>query len=350
VKGQSWKEFDKWYKNIMKEDQDLAWRLLASTQRRTSVITVGGAGWGEFSNEYQSIDRTSMYPWFEDSPSPDSVIIQYQLNQMAEPWSFLWFWAKRMALGSKLILFTHDRFDEWVDPYCGWEQNEILRWCGYTGKQNKYELSHGYGYAIEIEKRAETPLGAVVHAASVEKDGRAVLIAGPNGCGKTTVAACLIKNGWKFLGDKFSLVKDSIIYPGLPTLSLRKDHRNYTHYPEKALGYSADGENSEKTYVHEDDWKVRFKAKDIAELGFPSLHYKTIYPYLAEMSEVVVCKGRGPFYPEDRLFNSKLEYYASNLKEIREENRDARSSISHPAIYVALGGEGVPEKELLLAL
>jgi HprK-related kinase A len=44
------------------------------------------------------------------------------------------------------------------------------------------------------------------HAAVVEKDGRAVILAGPPGSGKSTLCVALLAQGWRLLSDEFALV------------------------------------------------------------------------------------------------------------------------------------------------
>jgi hypothetical protein len=45
---------------------------------------------------------------------------------------------------------------------------------------------------------------AVVHAGAVVRDGRALLIAGPSGRGKTTLTAALVKRGFAYLSDELA--------------------------------------------------------------------------------------------------------------------------------------------------
>lgn len=46
----------------------------------------------------------------------------------------------------------------------------------------------------------------LLHAAAVERDGRALLMTGESGAGKSTLAALLMTRGWRLMGDEFALL------------------------------------------------------------------------------------------------------------------------------------------------
>jgi HprK-related kinase A len=45
-----------------------------------------------------------------------------------------------------------------------------------------------------------------LHAATLARDGQAVVFAGPSGTGKSTLAAGLLSRGWSYLSDEFALI------------------------------------------------------------------------------------------------------------------------------------------------
>jgi HprK-related kinase A len=49
----------------------------------------------------------------------------------------------------------------------------------------------------------------LIHAASVERDGKAVILTGESGSGKSTLAAMLGEQGWRLMGDEFALIDPS---------------------------------------------------------------------------------------------------------------------------------------------
>ena len=70
-------------------------------------------------------------------------------------------------------------------------------------------LSHGL-LAAEMGMNLQMALGwrrhLLLHASSVEKDGRALVMTGESGSGKSTLAALLGERGWRLMGDEFALL------------------------------------------------------------------------------------------------------------------------------------------------
>ena len=70
-------------------------------------------------------------------------------------------------------------------------------------------LRHGL-LAAEMAMNLQMALGArrhlLLHASTVERDGRAVLMTGISGAGKSTLATLLAAKGWRFMGDEFALL------------------------------------------------------------------------------------------------------------------------------------------------
>jgi HprK-related kinase A len=83
--------------------------------------------------------------------------------------------------------------------------------------------------AAEMGMNLQMALGQrrflLLHAASVERDGRALLITGHSGAGKSTLAALLGERGWRLLGDEFALLDptDGTLYPFPRAISLKNE-------------------------------------------------------------------------------------------------------------------------------
>ncbi len=64
--------------------------------------------------------------------------------------------------------------------------------------------------AAEMAMNLQLALGErrflLLHAASVERDGRVLILTGESGSGKSTLSALLGLNGWRFLSDEFVLI------------------------------------------------------------------------------------------------------------------------------------------------
>lgn len=89
-------------------------------------------------------------------------------------------------------------------------------------------LGHGL-LALEMAMNLQMALGhrrhLLIHAASVERDGRALVMTGASGSGKSTLAALLGERGWRLMGDEFALIDlvDGSIHPFPRAISLKNE-------------------------------------------------------------------------------------------------------------------------------
>ena len=87
-------------------------------------------------------------------------------------------------------------------------------------------LEHGL-LAAEMGMNLQMALGQrrflLLHAATVERDGRALVLTGASGSGKSTLSALLAQRGWRFLGDEFALLEPAtgLIHPFPRPVSLK---------------------------------------------------------------------------------------------------------------------------------
>lgn len=51
----------------------------------------------------------------------------------------------------------------------------------------------------------------IIHAASLEKEGKGIIVAAPSGSGKSTLCAYLVSQGWRLLSDEHALVERSTL-------------------------------------------------------------------------------------------------------------------------------------------
>lgn len=83
--------------------------------------------------------------------------------------------------------------------------------------------------AAEMGMNLQMALGQkrflLLHAASIERDGRALLMTGHSGAGKSTLAALLGERGWRFMGDEFALLglDDGLLHPFPRAVSLKNE-------------------------------------------------------------------------------------------------------------------------------
>ncbi len=87
-------------------------------------------------------------------------------------------------------------------------------------------LAHGL-LAAEMGMNLQMALGhkghLLLHAATVEKDGCALILTGESGAGKSTLAALLGEKGWRLMGDEFALLRlsDRMLLPFPRAVSLK---------------------------------------------------------------------------------------------------------------------------------
>ncbi|HEX8365075.1 MAG TPA: HprK-related kinase A [Allosphingosinicella sp.] len=87
-------------------------------------------------------------------------------------------------------------------------------------------LAHGL-LAAEMGMNLQMALGQkrflLLHAATVERGGRAVILTGESGAGKSTLAALLGERGWRLMGDEFALLdcESGMLHPFPRAISLK---------------------------------------------------------------------------------------------------------------------------------
>ncbi len=83
--------------------------------------------------------------------------------------------------------------------------------------------------AAELGMNLQMALGhrrhLLLHAAVVERDGRAVIMSGISGAGKSTLALLLAQQGWRFLSDEFALIEPDtgLVVPFPRPVSLKNE-------------------------------------------------------------------------------------------------------------------------------
>jgi HprK-related kinase A len=87
-------------------------------------------------------------------------------------------------------------------------------------------LAHGL-LAAEMGMNLQMALGQksflLLHAATVEKEGKALVLTGESGAGKSTLSALLGESGWRLMGDEFALLdcESGLLHPFPRAISLK---------------------------------------------------------------------------------------------------------------------------------
>jgi hypothetical protein len=121
------------------------------------------------------------------------------------------------------------------------------------------------GFSLEA---AWTP----IHAASVARDGKAVLIVGQSGAGKTSIALSLVTQGWSYLGDDAVIVRANPARVGALYSSARLRADTFARFPEimKACLAISDDAGEQKAEVDMTLLPIRSAAEaDIRAILFP---------------------------------------------------------------------------------
>jgi HprK-related kinase A len=83
--------------------------------------------------------------------------------------------------------------------------------------------------AAEMGMNLQVALGErrflLLHAACVERDGRAIILTGESGFGKSTMSALLGARGWRFMGDEFVMIEPAtgLAHPFPRPISLKNE-------------------------------------------------------------------------------------------------------------------------------
>lgn len=97
-------------------------------------------------------------------------------------------------------------------------------------------LEWGMNYAIYGQLLSSL----ILHAAVLERNGRALIIMGDSGAGKSTLCAALTLSGWRLLTDELGLVdlEDGMIVPLARPVGLKNESINVIRgfFPEAKLG------------------------------------------------------------------------------------------------------------------
>ncbi|HYD38301.1 MAG TPA: HprK-related kinase A [Allosphingosinicella sp.] len=133
--------------------------------------------------------------------------------------------------------------------------------------------------AAEMGMNLQMALGQkrflLLHAASVERDGRALLMTGHSGAGKSTLGALLGERGWRFMGDEFALLdlERGLLHPFPRAASLKNESLGlFGKVDPERLGPILEG--TPKGIVRH----LRPNAEAVARMGEPARPVLILFP------------------------------------------------------------------------
>jgi HprK-related kinase A len=146
-------------------------------------------------------------------------------------------------------------------------------------------LRHGL-LAAEMGMNLQMALGQkrylLLHAATVERDGRALLMTGESGAGKSTLSALLGERGWRYMGDEFALLglDDGLLRPFPRAVSLKNEAIALFADQAERLGPILEG-TPKGTIRH-----LRPNAEAIARMAEPAAPALILFPRFGEARAV----------------------------------------------------------------
>ena len=107
----------------------------------------------------------------------------------------------------------------WIRPQVNFLADGRAPFIALPGAQAFPMLEWGLNWCVSSQANHYL----VIHAAVVEKNGRAAVMPAPPGSGKSTLCAALIHNGWRLLSDELALVRhdESLLAPLPRPVSLK---------------------------------------------------------------------------------------------------------------------------------
>ena len=147
----------------------------------------------------------------------------------------------------------------------------------------------------------------VIHAAVVERNGKAFIFPGIPGSGKSTLSAALVCSGWRLLSDELTLlsVADGLVYPAPRPISLKNKSieviRNFS--PNVVIGSVVN--NTAKGAIGH----MRPPTESVRYSNIPAKPAKLIFPKFLEGSKTILntlSKSRALIKLVENCFNYNI--------------------------------------------
>ena len=186
------------------------------------------------------------------------------------------------------VAFDHDRFE----PFRSMRVNEAL-------------LLFEGGLNWTIAENANFFM--VIHAAAVERDGRAAIFPAPSGAGKSTLCAALITHGWRLMSDELALIalEDGMISALARPVSLKNEAIDAIREFAPDSVFSAPIPNTEKGTVA----LLKPPAESVARMSEPAAPAWIVVPrYVRQSRPLLSPRGKAETFMalHDNAYNQYL--------------------------------------------
>lgn len=144
----------------------------------------------------------------------------------------------------------------------------------------------------------------IIHAAVLERHGRAAILAAPPGSGKSTLTAALANRGWRLLSDELALVDPATggLVPLARPISLKNESIDVIRRfaPNAVIGPAAT-DTAKGTVAH-----VKPSAESVFRMREPAVPRWVVFPKYEPGAETVLSprpKGNALLHLADNAFN-----------------------------------------------
>jgi len=183
------------------------------------------------------IESDLIFPELEQATGEIDIVIKQKKISIPSNWSENKGIRTIASLSSIIVGVSNILILEIIEgKYIHYQPQEAF----IEGKARLYIL--GLAFSAIIHQRGLLPL----HASSLVKEGKAVLICGESGAGKSTTAAALLQHGFELLSDDISLIQldakgEVEVLPGFPHLKLWPESAELLQVDENELtSFSSD--------------------------------------------------------------------------------------------------------------
>jgi HprK-related kinase A len=141
-----------------------------------------------------------------------------------------------------------------------------------------------WGLNFIIASRAHNFI--LVHAATVERNGRIAVLPATSGSGKSTLCAALLAAGWRLFSDEFALIRpqDGMVLPMPRTVSLKNESIAIVRAMHPQAAFSATFENTVKGALA----FMRAPADAVARMHEPAPIGAFVFPRFQKDSSLAV--------------------------------------------------------------